>query len=119
MDITCGSNMYIDIETDDNQLIYDLFKKAIKDDKEISKGESIELNGVIIKYNGIQKKRNLDIPTTFQLIVTFVSGSASGLFANWLYDKIYGKANTLSIDKKIIEIDKGEIKRIIETHIEK
>jgi len=41
-----------------------------------------------------------------------------GLFTKWLYDKIKGTSTKITINRKEIDIKKGEIKKIIEENIQ-
>ena len=58
-------------------------------------------------------------PETLELLLSFGSGVASGVVANWLYGKLKGRNVKLRIEEQEIEIDEGEIKRIISRTIEK
>ena len=111
--------MNIEIDTNDNQLSYELMNKEIKDGVSLSKGEKIEFDGITVTYNGTIIRKAVDIPSTIQLAVSFASSVAAGVIANWLYDKIHRKAGKLTIDGTVVEFDKGEITRIIETHMKK
>ena len=111
--------MYIEIDTNNNQLAYELMNKKIVDGVSLSKGEKIEFDGVSVTYNGRIIRKAVDVPTTIQLVVTFASGVAASYVATWLYNRVHGKAERITIDHTEVEIDKGEIQRIIETHIKK
>lgn len=41
----------------------------------------------------------MGVPETLQLILTFGGGVATGLVANWLYDKLSGRTKKLRIGR--------------------
>jgi hypothetical protein len=52
-------------------------------------------------------------------LLSFGTNIAPGLIANWLYEKINGRATELRIDRIDVQINKGEIERIITEKIGK
>ena len=47
------------------------------------------------------------------------TGIAVGVVANWLYDKLKGRATTLRIDRIEVHLDRGEIEKILVERIER
>src|SRR5690348_827031 len=41
-----------------------------------------------------------------------------GLLSAWLYDKLKGRAKSLRINRRVVEIEEGLIRRVIEEHVE-
>ena len=74
--------------------------------------------GATVTFEGIIERRALDFPSTIQLVVSFGKGVLAGVVASWLYNKIKGRASTLRIDRTEVEIEEGEIKRIIKEKIQ-
>lgn len=69
--------------------------------------------GAILTYKGLVEYRAVDIPAILQFIVDRSVDIDTGLFAAWLYDKVKGRASRIRINRVDIEIDKGEIKRVL------
>ena len=59
------------------------------------------------------------LPETITILVSLGTSIATNVVSNWLYEKIKERAATLRIDRREIQIDNGEIKRIIEETIQK
>lgn len=58
------------------------------------------------------------LPEIVYFTLTFGSGVAAGVAANWLYDKLKSKRiKKLIIERTEVEIDQGEIKRVIEERL--
>ncbi|MGD0422487.1 MAG: hypothetical protein ABSA92_03400 [Candidatus Bathyarchaeia archaeon] len=63
---------------------------------------------------------SVEAPLITQLILSVSSEVAIGLFVNWLYDRLKAdKKAILTIERTEIEIDKGEITRILTERLEK
>ncbi len=103
--------MNIEIHTNDNFLVFDLFgKSSIHQDDEIQITEQVRL-----KYNGSSIRKAVGFQEIANFVLTFGSGVASGVVANWLYDKLKEKkVEKLVIERTEVEIEQGEIKRVIE-----
>lgn len=111
--------MNIEIDTNDNNLAYELMNKTIEDGVSLAKGEEIQINeNFSVTYDGAIMQKVAEVPNTIQLIIAFGSGVASSYVGSWLYNKIHGKATGLRINHREIQIDEGEITKIIETTIE-
>jgi hypothetical protein len=64
-------------------------------------------------------RRAFGAPETLDLVLGFAGGVASGVVANWLYGKLKGRNVRLRIEEHEVEIEEGEIKRIISRVTEK
>lgn len=74
--------------------------------------------GAVVTWKGQIERKAIGSPTTITLLLSFGTGVASGLVASWLYDKLKGRASTLRIERTVIQINEGEITRIITERIE-
>src|SRR3989304_475058 len=100
----------IEIKTSGPRLAFELFGAGGR----ISTGDEISIpGGGSLKYLGQMEYRSLDMPTILTMALNFSSGVAVGVIANWIYDKLKGKANSITIDRIEIELNKGEIERIL------
>jgi len=95
--------MEIEIESSSLPLIYQL-----------KEGNKIE--GVSVNIPPIPERRDLSENIAIA-IITLAANIPIGLFTTWLYDKIKGKPAKITINRKVIDIDKGKIKRIVEENI--
>ena len=112
--------MYIEIDTHDHLLDFELFE--IREKTTFSVGDQKSLpGGFTMIFDGVTVRKAIGFPETITLVITFagtvVSSVAINLLSSWLYDKLKGRAETLRIDRREIHIDKGEITRIIEESI--
>ena len=106
----------IEVDTLDRQLGFDLFGPG----KSLGPGVSTELPGdATLTLERLHIRKAIAVPETLQLVLTFGGGIATGLVANWLYDKLKGKAKKVRIDRVEIQLDEGEIKRILTESIER
>lgn len=99
----------IEIHTYEGRLVFDLLRKSsVTQNDEFQISERIKL----IRKGSFTGQV---FPEIIYFAVSFSSGVAAGVFANWIYDKLKGKRmEKFMIEKTEIELDKGEIKRIIE-----
>jgi len=100
----------VEIETHDRQLDFDLFET-----RKLSRGmEKTVQKGVSIRYRGTIEQLAVDFPSIIEItIIAFATQVAAQIVANWLYDKIKGRAVKLRIERTEVEIDKGQIERIL------
>ncbi len=102
--------MDIEIKTYDKSLIFEILGK-----RSASIKDSVDIPGKAkLTYNGTFICKSIGIPDTINLALTFGSGVASGVVANWIYDKLKGKTEQISINRTEIEFEKEQIKRVIE-----
>jgi hypothetical protein len=107
--------IYLSIETDDKNLVYDILgKRSARSGDKVSVVKDIEL-----EYRGTLIRLAEGFPDIIRLVL--IAGGTIGIniFSQWLYDKIKGRASKLKIDTTVVEIDKGEITRILRQKIKK
>jgi len=68
-------------------------------------------------YQPTIKRKSLGGGEIFEFVLTFSSGVASGVVANWLYSTLRSRVSSLTINRVEVQIDEGEIKRVIEEQI--
>jgi hypothetical protein len=88
--------------------------------KSISRDEGHPLpgGGTLYWHAGIVRK-GVGFPTISHFLLQLGGDVGTGLIAAYLYDKLTkGRATKLRIDRTEVEIDEGEITRVIEEHIE-
>jgi hypothetical protein len=68
-------------------------------------------------FMAVQRSKGIEGRYIFML--NFGINLAPALLANWLYEKINGRATMLLMDQTEVPIDKGEIERVITGKIEK
>jgi hypothetical protein len=108
--------MQLEIDTEDRKLGFDLVGTS----NSLSPGTKVEIPGsAILTFDGLIGRKAFGFPVTLEFILTFSSGVSAGIVANWLYEKIKGRALKLRIDRTEVQINKGEIERIIFEKIEK
>lgn len=105
----------IEIETRDGELVSDLMETS---SPSIGQQKSIP-GGATVTFKGEFTRKTFGFPLTIELAISIGVGVISGLIANWLNGKIKGRAATLRIDRREVQIEKGEIKRVIEERIQK
>lgn len=106
-------NIDIEIETNDGFLVFEMLGK-----KQAEKGENIAIgDGASLQYDGTLIQLAEGIPETLMFVLNIAKDIGVSIVAAWLYDKLKNKKATLRIDRTIVEIDKGEIERIIHEKI--
>ena len=107
--------MMIQIEVNDNKFIEKLFEK-----ESINIGDEISIPGdATLRYENSLSRRNV-LPidsSVLELTLSFGSGVASSLVASWIYSKLRNDIRSIRIERKIVEVDKNEIRKIIEERI--
>ena len=110
----------IEIETFDKKLESDLFEA-----RRFSTGETERTisEGISIRWDGTEFKKAVGFPDIIHISLILardvVLPIALGVLSNWLYDKIKGKATKIKVNGVEVQIDKDEIKRILNEKIEK
>ena len=106
----------IEVDTHDRQLGWDLFDSP----RSLGEGTTAELpNGLKLNCESLLVRKAAVSPETLTFIVTFASGVGSGLVANWLYDKLKGRTDKLRIERTEVEVEQGQIRRVISEKIER
>lgn len=75
--------------------------------------------GATLTFEGLVERRALDIPSVLQFVVDCSVNVELGLLAAWLYDKVKGRASRVRINRVEVEIDEGEIKRVLLEQIDR
>ena len=57
------------------------------------------------------------VPTILGVVLSIPADVAVGLIASWIVRTFRGKAKAIVVDRTIIELDEGEIARIIHEHV--
>lgn len=109
-----------EIETHDKMLGYDLFesKELLRGhtEKSVSEDASVRFEGSIFrKAEGLPEIIELTLIFAKEVVKPIILGIVSA----WLYNKMKGRAVTLRIERSEVEIDKGEIEKILMEKIEK
>jgi len=101
----------IEIHIYDRRLVYELLGKpsaAIGDEIQVS-------DQITIRYDGSYIRKAIGFPEIAKFVLAFGSGATAGVVGNWLYDKLKGKKiEKLVIERTEVEVDQGEIKRVID-----
>jgi len=108
-------NIDVEIQTNDGFLVFEMLGKS-----RAESGDVVPIgDGASLKYNGTLIQLQEGIPETIVFILNLTTDIGIGIVSAWLYDKLKNKKATLRIDRTIVEIDKGEISRIIHEKIRK
>ena len=76
--------------------------------------------GVTIDIPEVIERRGVGFETVATAILSFGSGVAAGVLANWLYEKLHGKPSTrLTINRIEVQITRDDIIRVIQEEITK
>jgi hypothetical protein len=106
----------LSIDTADWRLGFDLMGNP----QSLGSGATVVLPGnATLTYRHTEARRAFGMPETVELLLAVTTGTASGLAANWLYEKLKGRKVTLRIEEQEVQIDEGEIKRVISRIIER
>jgi hypothetical protein len=106
--------MKIEIHTHDRRLVSDLLGSST-----ITVNDKVQISGdAVLRFDGIYIRKAVGFPEIVYFSLTFGLGVSASLVANWLYNKLRKKKiEKLIIDRRVIEIDEGEIKKIIEERL--
>lgn len=110
----------IEIETFNKQLDFDLFETK----ERLARGMEIKIaDGISARFEGTEFHLAIGFPDLVHFTITIgkdlAIGVASGIISAWLYNKLKGrKVEKLRIERTEVNIDKGEIKRILMEKIE-
>jgi hypothetical protein len=100
----------VEIEADDRTLDSDLMGTS-----SVSVGQSFSMQGgAIVTYRGRTAETDLAVPQKIELTISFGPGVAYGLTAEWLFDRLKGRARTLTVNRSETQIEKDEIRRVFE-----
>ena len=109
-------DLSVEIETSDGNLAFDLLEGQSLSQKKVI------ADGITVAFRGEQFSKAADLGKTLELAVSiggqFVNNAAAGLLAAWLYDKLKGKKVVLRIERRVVQLEKDEIRKVIEEKIE-
>jgi hypothetical protein len=101
--------MKIELETQDPTILAELFINSRP-----ASGYSEPVAGIgTLEYVGTVTRKDSWLPDIIQLVLSYGSGVATNIIANWLYDRIKAKAQSLRVEGKVIEISVEEITKAI------
>ncbi len=95
-------NLFLEIEPQDPKLSFELMKRPEKIDMKVV----LPATAVIMKVHPSVEGKEM-------FLLGFGNKVAPGILANWLYNKINGRATNLCIDRVEVQIEKSKIERII------
>ncbi|MDO9230280.1 MAG: hypothetical protein Q7U03_12015 [Syntrophales bacterium] len=106
----------IKIHTKDPRLVFDIF-----DRQEISINDSMKIDdNSLLTLAHIENTKGISVsPGVIEFVLSFSSGVASGLVANWLWNRFNKKADKITINDTDIIMDKDGFIRIITKEIKK
>jgi len=94
----------IRIETDDKNLINHLMETP-----SVSLGQQKSIpGGAVVTFQGGDLSPTLVDAEIINLAISFGTGVAASLVATWLYTKLNGRTKDVKINKKRVEIERGE-----------
>lgn len=100
----------LEVETYDKQLN----SAIIGEQQKVSREKIVNIPGnAILKAKGITIHKAFGFSETLQFVLSFGSGVASGIVANWIFQKIHGRATKLKIERVEVELNKESIERIL------
>ncbi len=106
--------MNIEIHTHDRDLVSDFLgssSASAKDEIQIA-------DQVRLRYEGSHIRKAIGLPEIARFALTFGSGVAAGVAANWLYGKLKGRrVEKLIIERTEVDVNQGEIERVIEERL--
>lgn len=107
--------MQLEIETRDIGVAFDILRTPGR----LASGSSVSApGGATLTFGGLIERRALDVPSVLQFIVDCSTDIEIGLLAGWLYEKVKGRATRLRINRVEIQVEEGEIKRVLSEQIE-
>jgi hypothetical protein len=105
----------LEIDTNGPLLAFDLFGRP----KTLAAGTKVSVPGdAVLELREMREQRSAELPTLLTLALSVPISVASGLVANWLYDKLKGRTRSLRIDHIEVQLDKGEIQKFLVDRLE-
>ena len=83
--------------------------------------EAVRIDGdKTIKLKSISRKSGfVETCQVFELVISFATGVGASYVASWLYDRVKGKGNKVTLEGIVMEdIKQDEIRRIIAVKVE-
>jgi len=107
---------FIEIETHDRGLEFDLMGNSAS----LAQGVGFTFSdGSKLTWQPGPLRKAHGLPNILHFILVYGKDVGVGVLVNYLYEKLKGRATLLRIDRQVIQVEKGEITRIITEHIEK
>lgn len=108
--------MQLEIETRDRQLAYEILGTP----NEVSSGSFVSVpGGGRLTFEYLTAYKALDIPETLHFIVDVTTNLEVGLLSAWLYEKVRGRTTRIHINRIEVQVEEGEIKRVLLEQIER
>jgi len=110
----------LQVETFDTGLVFGIFECS-----SVTGGmKKVIAEGAELRYDNIFIRDAMGIPEIMNFTITVApnvaGGVIAGIIANWIYDKLKGKnVERIMIDRKEVQIEKGEITKVISEKIER
>ena len=105
--------MELEVYTKDERLLFDILGKS-----SASTGKTIKIPGnAKLIYKGTSIREAVGTPEVINFVLMFGSEVAAGIVANWVYDKLKNRAEKIVINRREVQMDREEIKRVIEEEI--
>jgi hypothetical protein len=106
--------MRVSIDTEDRRLGFDLMGEG-----SVGAGSKVSIPGnATVTLKEWRVRKGFGIPETLELVVATSAAVEAGLIANWLYDKLKGRDVKLRIEELEVEVNQGEITRVVKRVIE-
>jgi hypothetical protein len=107
---------FIEIETHDKELEFDLMSNP----SALQQGVEVILpDGSKLAWQPGELRKGFGLPKILHYLLVYGRDVSAGVLGSYLYEKLKGRATVLRVDRQEIQIEEGEITRIITEHIEK
>jgi hypothetical protein len=71
--------------------------------------------GVTVRFTGALQYRSVDVAPLLTFLLAVAAGVPSSVSAQWIVDRFRGRAERVTINRRIIDLDDdGQIRRIVE-----
>ena len=107
-------DIQIELYPEDKNLVFDLMGEGsvgVDTLKEVMDGLSVQWKGGFVR-------KDFGGAGLVTVVLTLGTGIVGSVVANWLYDRLKGRAKRIRIERQEIEVDKGEITKLIQERIE-
>jgi hypothetical protein len=99
------------------RLEVDTFEKDLQSDL-FTPGTGDRLASAHLECLHSTENKTLGVPDTVTLVLSVPSAIVNpGIIAAWLYGKFHGRVTRLTIDGTEVEIEEGEIRRVLQEKI--
>jgi hypothetical protein len=106
----------IEIETHDPQLDFELMGSPAALEEGV---RYILPDGSSLVWQSGPLRKAFGVPQVLHFILTYGKDVSAGVIANYVFSKINGRSTALRIDRKEVQLDQGQITRVLTEHIEK